>query len=117
LKYLLSQSDIFSHFGAVKTDTTGSGASKPLGSGSRSASSAALSKNASSGNLAKSGSSSNIAGKGRRKAAASDELDEDEKAMLRGEDGEEEGEGEEEVPGKGTVLRVQPSIITGGKMR
>lgn len=37
--------------------------------------------------------------------------------MVREED-DEENEGEDEdVVGKGTVLRVQPSCITGGKMR
>jgi hypothetical protein len=118
LKYLLSQSDIFSHFGAVKTDTTGSSGpgAAPAASSSKQGSSANLSKAASSGNLAKSASGTNLSKSGRRNRAASDELDEDEKAMVREED-DEDGEGEDEEIGKGAVLRVQPSCITGGKMR
>ena len=111
LKYLLSQSDIFSHFGTVKADTTGTSSSAPPAAGK-----GGLSKGASSGNLSKSGSQSNFNSKsGRRNRAASEELDEDEKAMAREEDEDAE---EDAGPGmKGSVLRQQPSCISGGKMR
>jgi hypothetical protein len=113
LKYLLSQSDIFSHFGAVKTDTTGSG-NAPAG---KVGGSASLSKAGSANNLAKSASATNVSKSGRRNRAASEELDEDEKAMVREEDDDEENDGEDDTVGKHAVLRVQPSSITGGKMR
>jgi hypothetical protein len=113
LKYLLSQSDIFSHFGAVKTDTTGSG-NAPAG---KIGGSASLSKAGSANNLAKSASATNVSKSGRRNRAASEELDEDEKAMVREEDDDEENDGEDDTVGKHAVLRVQPSSITGGKMR
>lgn len=110
LKYLLSQSDIFSHFGTVKADTTGTsatGASTQVSTSSRGNSSA---------NLSKSGSAGNLSRAGRRNRAASEELDEDEKAMAREEDGDEDGNGESDAP-KGTILKKQPSCITGGTMR
>lgn len=108
LKYLLSQSDIFSHFGTVKADTTGSTAT-----GGNAA--AATSRSGSSANLAKSGSAANLSRAGRRNRAASEELDEDEKAMAREEGDEEEGDGADAH--KTTHLKAQPTCITGGKMR
>ena len=109
LKYLLSQSDIFSHFGTVKADTTGTAAN---GASTVSASS----RGNSSANLSKSGSAGNLSRAGRRNRAASEELDEDEKAMAREEDGDEDGE-DNDAPHKGTILKKQPNCITGGTMR
>jgi hypothetical protein len=116
LKYLLSQSDIFSHFGTVKSDTTGGGMGGSGGGKS------------SSGNLTKSASSSSLGGRGgagrRARNTASDELDDDERAMVQEEDGEdEEGEGGgtdstvQTAGGKSAILLKQPSCITGGAMR
>jgi hypothetical protein len=75
LKYLLSQSDIFSHFGAVQ-------------------------------GFAKESKSKSISG-----TSASDEFDEDEKAMMIDEIGE--GDEEETTVIQPTVLMKQPSIISG----
>lgn len=111
LKYLLSQSDIFSHFGTVKADTTGTGSGATNG-----AQVSAGSRGNSSANLSKSGSAANLSRAGRRNRAASEELDEDEKAMAREEDGDEDGNGDGEGR-KGTILLKQPSCITGGTMR
>jgi SWI/SNF-related matrix-associated actin-dependent regulator of chromatin subfamily A member 5 len=48
-----------------------------------------------------------------RKAATNDDLDDDEKAMMKGEDdGDEEGN-----EPQGTVLLTQPSSVSGGAMR
>lgn len=100
---MLSQSDIFSHFGTVKLDTSGA---KPV------------SKSGSATGLAKSASNSNL-GRSRRGRAASEELDEDEKAMAREEDDSEEGGAEEEThtQHRNAHLTKQPSCITGGQMR
>jgi hypothetical protein len=97
LKFLLAQSDIFSHFGSVKA-------------GGVSASSSAA-------------ASANRTGiKNSRRNVSSEDLDEDEKAMQ-----EEELEGDEEGDGAGAaasakhqgsvMLTKQPSCITGGAMR
>lgn len=86
LKYLLSQSDIFAHFGAGKSSLKSTAAST-------------LSQEASGR-------------RSHRTAAVSDDLDEDEKALLN------EEEGEEEAPStRNTMLLKQPSIVSGGQMR
>eukprot|EP01038_Epipyxis_sp_PR26KG_P008238 gene8238-11148_t len=101
LKFLLAQSDIFSHFGAVK----GMNTSNP------------------------SESSAPVKGKGRGRPSGSsgrpavsnqDELDDDEKAMAKEvEDEEEEGNTSSSVANKkeSFFLLKQPSIISGGAMR
>eukprot|EP01035_Chromulina_nebulosa_P022015 gene22015-28499_t len=89
LKFLLSQSDIFSHFGAVKEQS--------LSSSGKAAASAPGRRATSSSSAA---------------ATASEDLDEDEKAMLD----EEEDEANESI-GKTTMLLKQPTCITGGALR
>jgi hypothetical protein len=91
LKYLLGQSDIFSHFGV--------GGGKPSSSASAAASSAAAGP----------------AKRGRRAAAQADEMDDDEKAMAKAAGGEDEGE--DDSSPQGTVLLRQPSSVSGGQMR
>lgn len=96
MKYLLNQSDIFTHFGLGKK--------KPEEPPT-------LKASESSGSIkGSSSSSSKHRGQGRR-GADSDELDEDEKEMVE----EEEGEGD----GKphNTMLLRQPTLISGGDMR
>lgn len=90
LKYLLSQSDIFAHFGSGKFFTENKKNSLPA-----SASSASLSK-------------------ANKKGGETEDLDEDEKAMA-----EEIGEGDDEgeIVVHPTILSKQPSIIVGGEMR
>lgn len=90
LKYLLGQSDIFSHFGV--------GGGKPSSSASAAASAAA-----------------GPAKRGRRAAAQADEMDDDEKAMAKAAGGEDEGE--DDSSPQGTVLLRQPSSVSGGQMR
>jgi SWI/SNF-related matrix-associated actin-dependent regulator of chromatin subfamily A member 5 len=99
LKFLLSQSDIFSHFGAVKADTT-------LDLKATSAASSSSSKK-----VTKRGSATGL-----------DEMDEDERAMAAAEEDEADGaDGTGNVSGsrskKNTHLSKQPDIITGGEMR
>lgn len=91
LKYLLGQSDIFSHFGV--------GGGKPSSSATAAASAAAAGP----------------AKRGRRPAAQADEMDDDEKAMAKAAGGEDEGD-EDGAP-QGTVLLRQPSSVSGGQMR
>lgn len=83
LKYLLHQSDIFSHFGVGKKNTETND----------------------------DGESNKKRGK-RPPENISDDLDDDERAML-----EEEAEGEGEDVTNAHVLSRQPSIINGGSMR
>lgn len=92
MKYLLSQSDIFSHFGK------GAKSSSTLASES-------------------SASSSGKAEKSRRgrKPGVSEELDEDEEYMARELGGDDDDEGGTEDAA--TILLKQPSCITGGNLR
>ena len=102
LKYLLGQSDIFSHFGAVK-----SGDDK---------SDKGLARNQSrSSNLDEDDGKRKKSSK-RRGASAADEMDEDEKAIADelGYDDNDDGEAEKK---SGFFLTRQPSVITGGAMR
>ena len=92
MKYLLGQSDIFSHFGV--------GGGKP----GSSASAAAASEK-----------TSQPKGRGRRAAAAADEMDDDEKAMAKAAGGEDDGD--EDSSPQGTVLLRQPNSVSGGAMR
>lgn len=88
LKYLLSQSDIFSHFGLSggkkKVDNTPASPESPRHRG--------------------------------RAAAVEADLDEDELAML-GEEAEEEEDNSAARSGHSVMLQRQPSVITGGTMR
>eukprot|EP00981_Chlorochromonas_danica_P005429 scaffold1091_cov164-Ochromonas_danica.AAC.52 len=88
LKYLLSQSDIFSHFGATK-NLSSSSTSMQGKNGSR-----------------------------RRPSAPEEEMDDDERAMAKevGDDDDNEAEAEE-TPPQTTVLLRQPSCVSGGAMR
>jgi SWI/SNF-related matrix-associated actin-dependent regulator of chromatin subfamily A member 5 len=81
LKYLLSQSDIFGHFGLKKKSPPADASGRPRGD---------------------------------RRVSSSEELDEDEKAML-----EEEDEHEDGAPAghENTILLQQPSWVSGGAMR
>lgn len=94
LKYLVSQSDIFSHFGQMKGPAPAAKDTKESeGKGRR-----------------------GKAGGGGRRGAASDELDEDEQAILKeAEDEDEEGGGSGKV--MNTILLKQPTCISGGAMR
>jgi len=119
LKYLLSQSDIFAHFGK------GGGG----GGSSAAAAAAAAGGGSSSGGVAASASSaslnSNTAADGKRsrrsrkggKADAEDALDEDEAAIVAEVDEDEEEGQDGSKKKKGTVLLKQPSIMTGGQLR
>jgi hypothetical protein len=112
LKYLLSQSDIFSHFGAVR-------------SGVSSDASAAGKPGVSGGGTSANGGGSNRSSKltTRRSAATLDELDEDERAMVdEAVDDDEAGGGGTHPHGQhhssaSTVLTAQPECISGGQMR
>ena len=92
LKYLLSQSDIFSHFGAVKADTTGNSMKPPTSTSAP----------------------KSVGSRGKRAtaAAAADELDDDERALA-----DEEADEDDASDKKGTVLLKQPSCVSGGAMR
>lgn len=94
LKYLLSQSDIFSHFGlkAASKDEPASCSKKEERDRDR---------------------------KKDRKGVVYDELDDDERALMEeaGDDSDDEGGKAKAAKGKSQVLLRQPSIITGGDMR
>ncbi len=97
LKYLLSQSDIFSHFGNVKAGgvATSAAAAAASSSGGRSL-------------------------KNSRRNVSSDELDDDEKELARAELDDEDGEAAGDATAKhqgSAMLTKQPSCITGGAMR
>lgn len=83
LKYLLSQSDIFAHFGTGKSTA-------PAPS--------AQSKGADTDRRA------------HRTAAANEDLDDDERALLKDEESE-------EVSARGTLLLMQPTLVSGGQLR
>jgi SWI/SNF-related matrix-associated actin-dependent regulator of chromatin subfamily A member 5 len=93
LKYLLSQSDIFSHFGLK-----GSEKEEPTPSKKE---------------------ERDRDRKKDRKGVVYDELDDDERAMLEeaGDDSDDEADKKSNVTKKGHVLLRQPSIISGGEMR
>lgn len=95
LKYLLSQSDIFSHFGLKgKSEAKASTPSKDKKDRDRDR-------------------------KKDRKGVVYDELDDDERALMEdaGADSDDEGRGSGAGKGKQQVLLRQPSIISGGEMR
>ena len=102
LKYLLSQSDIFSHFG--------------VGGGKGGKAAANTPSEAAAASSSSSSSSSAGVKRGRRSNNAlnnMDEMDDDERAMAKEEDDDDGGNGQP----KGTVLLRQPSCISGGAMR
>ena len=88
LKYLLNQSDIFSHFGV----------------GSKTGQ--AIVSSAPSANITKS--------RGRRSTTALDEMDDDERAMAEAAGGDDDND-DEKV--KETIMLRQPSCVSGGTMR
>ena len=101
LKFLLSQSDLFSHFGGKASSSTSTNfVGSPL-------------KISSSKGKESDGSARRAAGESNPNLR---ELDADEKAMLAEDDGEGEEENESAVP-KATTLLKQPSIISGGDLR
>jgi SWI/SNF-related matrix-associated actin-dependent regulator of chromatin subfamily A member 5 len=101
LRFLLSQSDIFAHFGAGK-DLVGAEEAK--------AKAAKSSRKGSPRSSSSSGGGSGSSRRDRRSVAPKEgELDADEQAIL-----EEEGE---HVKSKLSVVHTQPSIVTGGEMR
>lgn len=116
LKYLLSQSDIFSHFGNVKK---GGGAGE-----------VSLKRSApSNASMASSSSAGDEGGDGEKKAkkrgrkpkheaAQEDEMDDDERAMAAdiGYNSDEDTGASTATPA-GTILLTQPKCIAGGQMR
>eukprot|EP00599_Poterioochromonas_sp_BG-1_P014267 CAMPEP_0173160514 /NCGR_PEP_ID=MMETSP1105-20130129/17906_1 /TAXON_ID=2985 /ORGANISM="Ochromonas sp., Strain BG-1" /LENGTH=655 /DNA_ID=CAMNT_0014079465 /DNA_START=39 /DNA_END=2002 /DNA_ORIENTATION=- len=88
LKYLLSQSDIFSHFGFGKSSDSGAKKDLPDESSKRT----------------------------RRSLTSAEDLDEDEKAMAKEIGDDDNDEGETEEPHQ-TILTRQPRIVTGGDLR
>lgn len=102
LKYLLSQSDIFSHFGVGndnKKDNNSSNSANATSATSKGGDSKPGSRHRTSGG--------NTGG---------EDLDEDEKAMAKeiGDDDNDEGDAEEVHH---TILTKQPRLISGGDMR
>ena len=98
LKYLLSQSDIFSHFGV------GGGKAKADSSSSSSSSSSA---SAAGGKISRGRRSNNALN-------SLDEMDDDERAMAKAAGDDDEDAGEQP---QATVLLRQPACISGGAMR
>ncbi len=86
MKYLLSQSDIFSHFGGHSSDSKSADKEVKSAFGSK------------------------------RRSAAAEELDDDERAMAK-EIGDGDNEDEMTVAIETRVLLRQPSCISGGDMR
>jgi hypothetical protein len=99
LKYLLNQSDIFSHFGL--------GGKKPTTESKKS--------------TASEEEPTSSTGRGRKKQKLDfDEMDEDEKEIVKEEEEEEndtKGNNATKQKIQNTLLLKQPSIITGGQMR
>lgn len=87
LKYLLSQSDIFSHFGATK-NLSSSSTNTEGKSGSR-----------------------------RRPSAPEEEMDDDERAMAKEVGDDDNETETQQTPPQTTVLLRQPSCVSGGAMR
>jgi SWI/SNF-related matrix-associated actin-dependent regulator of chromatin subfamily A member 5 len=100
LKYLLNQSDIFSHFGL----------------GGKAATSSNAFEKEEKKNASEKKSTRNRGGSGNKIKSSNDidELDEDEKQMIEDEENEQEGDISKN---RSTLLLKQPSIVVGGAMR
>jgi hypothetical protein len=104
LKYLLNQSDIFSHFGLGGKKKDFKDSSSPRQSEVPESSDNSKSKHRRSATTTK-------------KSGDFDEMDEDEQAIFQEENDENETGARSDDKPHNTILLKQPSLITGGAMR